>query len=414
MLARRPNHVLTRIAALALVAAATLRCGGGSGDDTTGSEGGSSGSTTSTAPTSGTGDPPDGTSTSSSSGGSTDTGDSTTPTSTSSSSGSTDTGTDTTGGSTTTTTGTTTSTTDDTTGELCTPGQGTVLAVTAYQLGDGNNGQWKQLGFDLDGLTSTAASTDVCALNSDASPGTAYPDGDGGIDNSFGKNVLPQLLALQPSLVSDKAAAIQSGRLDELFDLRCLPESGDAPAFVTALVHGVDLGAPPAFDGTDFWPVEPGLLGDPADPDSSTFLFPASSVTGDAFDAGAGGTFVLMLPVQTSAGATWLRLTLHAARVTMTLAADRKSATGGRIGGVLVTEELVAEIKKLGAALDLCGTAFIDSLVMQVRQASDILSDGAQDPDTTCDGISIGLGFTAQAAQLGAVGPPLPLASACP
>jgi hypothetical protein len=109
-----------------------------------------------------------------------------------------------------------------------------------------------------------------------------------------------------------------------------------------------------------------------------------------------------------------LTLTIHDARLTMTLAADRKSATGGLVGGVLDTEDVVAQVTSIGASLGLCASAVLPNLVTQVRQASDILADGTQDPTKTCDGISIGFGFTMAPAQIGGVGPASPQATTCP
>jgi hypothetical protein len=40
--------------------------------------------------------------------------------------------------------------------------------------------------------------------------------------------------------------------------------------------------------------------------------------------------------------------------MTMTLSEDRKSATGGVIGGVLNTEEFIDQVKKVGWMGDLC------------------------------------------------------------
>ena len=50
----------------------------------------------------------------------------------------------------------------------------------------------------------------------------------------------------------------------------------------------------------------------------------------------------------------------------------------------------------------------LQSILNQLRQASDIMSDGSQDPAKQCDAISIGLGFTMKSAQLGPVAPPTP------
>jgi hypothetical protein len=293
-------------------------------------------------------------------------------------------------------------------------GEGTVLAASALTFGEGNSGQWKKFGFDLDGQTTTGTSKDVCKPNSGGSPGTAYPDGDNGIDNSFGKNLLPQILSLYPTWVSDINYSLTHGLFTVLLKLDCLPPTGDVPVMTTKLFGGTTLGMSPKFDGTDKWPVAPELLSNSMDPESSTILFNKCTVMGSAFDTGKNETFILSVPVTTMTKSTTIKLTLYAAQTQMTLAADRKSATLGMIGGVLNTEEFVAEVKKVGDLLGLCGTGLFDGLLTQIRQASDILADGTQDPNKTCDGISMGLGFEMKEVQLGVVGPPAMPGSACP
>jgi hypothetical protein len=296
-------------------------------------------------------------------------------------------------------------------GGVCTT---TTLAISKVFFGDGNNGQWKSFGFNIDGLVSTATSTDVCQPNSGAPPSTPYPDGNNGIDNSFGKNLLPTILALSPTWPSDVNANIQAGASDTLFEMNCLPPMGDAPVLVTKFFDATSLGSTPKFDGTDVWPVAPELLSNPMDPDSSTIVYASSSVTGTTFDTGRNQMAAIRFPIGLNGVMTTLNLTLHAAQVQMTLSADRKSATAGMIGGVINTEELVNEIKKIGFLLNLCNNQLLTALITQVRQASDIMSDGTQDPTKTCDGISVGLGFNASQAQRGDVGPQAPMAMTCP
>ncbi len=299
-------------------------------------------------------------------------------------------------------------------GGLTCMGEGPVFAGTKLSFGDGNSGQWKKVGFNLDGLVSTALSQDVCKPNAGAFGITPYPDGDEGIDNSFGKNLLPQIIGLYPTWVTDINNGIQDGIFNLLLKMECLPPMGDVPEFTTKLFGGTKLGTMPKFDGTDKWPVSPELLSNPMDPESSTILFKKSSVMGTAFDSGKNDTFILTVPVSTPTKTTSIKLTLYAAHMTMTLGADRKSATSGRIGGVLNTEEFVAEMKKVGSLLGLCGGAVFTGLLTQVRQASDIMADGSQDPNKTCDGISMGLGFEMTEVQLGDVGPAAPVGMACP
>jgi len=299
-------------------------------------------------------------------------------------------------------------------GPECPSNEGTILAANQLIFGEGNSGEWKSVGFDLDGLTSTAASKDVCMPNAGGSAQVAYPDGDNGIDNSFGKNLLPLILGLYPTWVKDINTGIDNGNFTALLKLMCLPPEGDVPQFTTKLFGATALGAMPKFDGTDKWPVEPGLLSDIMDPETSTILFPNSSLKANQFDAGKNGTFILSVPLKTAMSSTSIKLTLYAAKLQMTLSADHKTATPGMVGGVLNTEEFIAELKKVGALLNLCGNPLFDNLLTQVRQASDIMADGTQDPTKTCDGISTGLGFEMAAALINGVGPANPMGTVCP
>jgi len=296
----------------------------------------------------------------------------------------------------------------------CPTHEGTVLAVKQLYFGDGNSGEWKKFGFNIDGLVSTGVSKDVCKPSAGGMAGTAYPDGDQGIDNSFGKNLLPTILSLYPTWAPDINNSIQNGFFTVLLKMECLPATGDAPSITTKLFGGTKLGAKPKWDGMDKWPVEPELLSNPMDPTSSAIIFKKSSVKGETFDSGKNVTFILTVPVNTATSSTSIKLTLYAAQMTMNFASGRKSATSGMVGGVLNTEEFVAEIKKVGDLLGICNTSLLAGLLDQVRQASDIMTDGTQDPNQTCDGISMGLGFDVQEAQLGDVGPATPMGSACP
>jgi type I restriction enzyme R subunit len=106
-------------------------------------------------------------------------------------------------------------------------------------------------------------------------------------------------------------------------------------------------------------------------------------------------------------------LPVHNLRIAMQLGPDEKSATAGQIGGIINAEDLVNELRKVIGSFDssLCdpNSPTGTSVLNQIRQAADILQDGTQDPAKECDGISIGLGFTMKAAQLGkVVAPELP------
>lgn len=298
-------------------------------------------------------------------------------------------------------------------GLTCDKGDAIVLAASELFFGEGSNGEWKSVGYNLDGLESTATSKDLCQPNAGAAPSVPYPDGDMGIDNSFGKNLLPVILSFYKTWVTDINNGILNGFFTSMLKMECLPPTGDVPQFTTKLFGGTPLPADPKFDGTDKWPVAPELLSNKLDPDSSTVIFDKCSVKGDIFDAGPNASFVLTVPIKTMTSSTSIKLTLYNAKITMKYGPDRKSATGGVVGGVLNTEDFVAEVNKVGKLLNLCGPV-LDNLILQVRQASDIMTDGTQDPTKTCDGITMGLGFNMKQVQLGDVGPEQPVGATCP
>jgi hypothetical protein len=168
---------------------------------------------------------------------------------------------------------------------------------------------------------------------------------------------------------------------------------------VSKLYNAVSLGNPPAFDGGDCWPIAQGQLADPMDVESTTLLFPNSSVTGNLWASGTtAGT--LLLPFYVPGFP--ISIMVRHARLSMQLDPNHKGATTGQLGGVLDTEEYIEAIRQAAGGFDpsLCQGATFESIATQIRQASDIMVDGTQDPLSTCNGISIGIGFKMKAAEL--------------
>lgn len=295
----------------------------------------------------------------------------------------------------------------------CDPGEGVTLALTSVDFGNGPGGEWKAVGANIDGLVSDEMSSDVCLPNSGGDPAVAYPDGNDGIDNSFGKNLLPLLQALSPNWETGVEMSLAEGRFNAMLKMYCLPDTGNA-AIISKVFNGTDLGAIPQYDGTDEWPVAPEILDNPVDPESSSLVFENSTVVGSTFDSGTGETFVLTVPITFNDQSALLKLTLYGAQVTMELSDDRRSATSGVIAGVLNTEEVIDQVKKIAFIEGLCEEATYQQILTAVRRASDILADGSQDPTMTCDGISFGLRFEMSEVQLGGVGPFAPVGMSCP
>lgn len=269
---------------------------------------------------------------------------------------------------------------------------------------------WKTYGFNLDGLKSSKTSTNLCKPRAGGSAAAVYPDGTDGIDNSFGKNILPIILGLASDLSTTANESIQKGEFTLMLDFSKLGKdcnAASAKLYAGAqLVDAMGMEIAPKFDGNDEWPVSPELLSNPADVTSSKISFPQAYVAGNTWVSGTKGTVALQLTIS---GFT-ISLDITNAYITLDLGDGNTSGTNGTIAGILDTEQLVSQIGKVAAAFD---TSFCDpesptlvSILNQLRQASDIMKDGSQNPAAECDGITIGLGFNTKAVKLGGVAMP--------
>jgi hypothetical protein len=293
----------------------------------------------------------------------------------------------------------------------------TVVAIKKLYLGDTNrdgtankvNG-WKQYGYDLDGKASTATSTDLCKPRNNTAPKSLYPDGNKGIDNSFGKNILTIITSLAADASTKVNESIGEGKFTIMLSMDKLGAGKDYSKLNTKLYGGSALGSVPKFDGTDKWPVIPELLATDGDITSAKVQFPQAYLVNNTWVSqpkDADGTFKGEVALSLSVSGFTLALTISSAVLTMDLSADHKSASNGIIAGVLPTDVLTKELRKVAGSFDaaLCKGNTVDSLIAQIEQASDIMADGSQDPSKECDGISIGLGFDGAVVQLGDIGP---------
>lgn len=292
-----------------------------------------------------------------------------------------------------------------------------VFAVNKLYLGstkrdgttDLQNG-WKEYGYNLDGKISTPTSSDLCKPRPGAQTQNVYPDGKEGIDNAFGKSIMPFIRGVAANAESDINDSLLEGSFTLLISIDKFGAAKDYNPLDARLYAGDDLGAAPKFDGSDVWNVRPELLTDAADIKSSKVHFDQAYLAdnvfvSNTFEPGHGGDITLSLSVSGFS----IDLTIAHAVITMKMSDDHKSATEGVIAGILETDVLKSELTKVAGAFstDFCeGNSTLDSLLTQIEQASDIMKDGSQDPNQVCNGISIGLGFDMKPAQLGVVAPP--------
>ena len=298
-------------------------------------------------------------------------------------------------------------------------GTGQIFAFKTLDLG-GNPDEvpdhWKELGYDIDGKKSTTASTDHCKLLGTEPANRVKTDGNNGIDNSFGYNILKALPVETQSKVDD---AMKAGEFTILIQIDKLGAQADYVKLPSSLYAGAarlgadpDAGAvAPNWDGNDQWPVYCELMqtcnasGTPqlGGGNSSKVQFVNSYLTQHTWVSGSKGegTFNLALSV---AGFS-LSLTVHSAIITAQLGSESPvptTASNGIVSGILKTDEVISSLGQMAGKLNtsFCEGSALESFVDQVRGASDILVDGTQDPNKDCDGISIGLGFTLGAAKI--------------
>ncbi len=292
---------------------------------------------------------------------------------------------------------------------MCEDFDGVALIASKLYLGDTTLNDapsptaWKQFGFNIDGLISKKTDTNLCKPNAGAAQAAVYPDGNYGIDNAWGKLQLPIWTGLAPDLSMQVNEAITNGTggtfLIKLDGLSASATNQDPVA--SKLYSAAPLLLTPKLDGSDCWPVTYASVANPADADSAKAVFPSATLVNNSWASGVAGNVQLRVNFLGVA----LPLQLNHVRLSMQLEPYHQAATVGQLGGVIDTEAFIAELKKVAGHFDLglcTGTTF-DSLADMIRQASDILSDGTQDPNKTCNAISFGMGFKATAVKFGKV-----------
>jgi hypothetical protein len=278
-----------------------------------------------------------------------------------------------------------------------------VFALNSLSLGEADRGgnknkdAWKKYGFNLDNRITAVADKSspglgrVCKLQPGAVAST-HQDGDEGTDNSFGKNILTLLDPFAPNPSTDISKSIIDGEFTimlKVIGLTDEPEQTNTGLSGTLLVGGAfnpeDKTARPTFTAADDWP----YVADPQVPISGAYI------NKGVFVNGKGGAQVkIAIGIQGQN----LNLTINKAIISFKHNPATKSLEEGTIAGVINTEELVTGVGAIAGRLskDLCQGSTVEGIKSSLKQASDMLADGTQDPGRTCDGISVGLGFTAK------------------
>jgi hypothetical protein len=288
----------------------------------------------------------------------------------------------------------------------------TVLAISAVYFGEGNDySDWKSIGLDIDGKTTTSSSKDVCAPPPGGDTYTQI-DGDNGIDNSFGENLVPILGSVYGDGFSTAAnAALRAGDATMLFRLGDLgTNQNESP--LLGLVYRAAPATNLKWDGGDVRDV------DTASVAAGDVDRPLLTLSGGYMNARtwvgvpAAGPVLLDLHIAQE-GHFPAGIPMNHVRVLMQIDPSNASATHGVISGIVAPADAIAYFKKLAdwGSDTFCSQSAVGDISSFVEAAADVMLDGSNAPGEQCNGISVGLGFDAVAVKLGnavTVAPPAP------
>jgi hypothetical protein len=284
-------------------------------------------------------------------------------------------------------------------GEATTGTEERTFALNALYLGEAdragtkNKDAWKSYGYNLDGLVTVvndpkAADLAKVCNRAQGAPATVHNDGDQGIDNAFGKEILKLLDPFAPTPSKSITDAIVKGDFTIMLKVKGLT---DDPAQTNTGLSGTLLvgtqfseSGSPTFSPSDDWPYR-------TDPQVG---IQGAYINKGVFVNGAGGAQVqLSLSIQ---GQT-LSLTINKALITFKHQPPN-DLVDGTIAGVIDTAQFVEGISAVAGSFDtsLCSGTTVEGIKDSIRQASDMIADGSQAAGVACTGISVGLGFTAK------------------
>jgi hypothetical protein len=267
---------------------------------------------------------------------------------------------------------------------------------------------WKSFGYDLDGKVTLASSTDVCTLVPGSSK-QVQVDGNGGIDNSWGANIMPIITTLDSTASQAVNQALQAGAWTQLTYVVGFDDSAGNMTSALGLtgveLTGAQYPGTPSWDLSTNWPVAPVYIngcspttGCPSGTNpisSAQFTFPM------AFQA--NGTFVTGTPgpmsIEVDVGGQPLVLHIQSAVITFDPQVPG-AVTNGVIAGVVSTQDLIAGLQQVAGHIStsLCNGSAFQSIATQIEQTSDIVLSGAtvsNTPGSACNAISLGMGFDA-------------------
>ena len=304
------------------------------------------------------------------------------------------------------------------------------FALRDIELDQGSD-RWRTIGYDLDGRCSLPNSPDQ-GCRAPIGPSVAI-DGEGGIDNVLGADVLPLLAAGEENLAAEAQLNQERGLGAVLLRIRGWNGQPNDSRVEVVFAQSV-FGTPPNPDGSRPNPVIPaeGVIyedgGMPPLPrwDGSDFWWARSDnfTGGDVSlprvsDANAhivDDVLVARIPDGSAlvfAGAErGVTVRLTDAVLTAEISDDGVQLNNALLAGRWAIEDILQTTATVGICQDSTEFGLLDTLLQTV---ADVRSTrGSDGPDAICDAISVGLRFRGVLGQLGGTENAFPLQNRCP
>jgi hypothetical protein len=274
-----------------------------------------------------------------------------------------------------------------------------------------SNDAWRCYGFNLDARTTTSAQSklgDTSCKRRPGAPGSALADGAGGIDNHFGRDVLPVLRSLDRCL-DDRAFGADGLTFFLRVDGAVDGDTASAPgALYVARAAATDGGAKKL-----------------ARSDVPVADFHDGYVTGGTWVSGSPSAQTIDLPLQvgfefelaeTKPEGCPRKAELRLPLSEVVLSVQVFDGGGGIVAGAIASDALGDAVRSWLADFAICGRSADAIAEALMTNASDLVAGAPKlrDPTKTCDAVSFGAAFPlARTTDPGEYGAFPPRANSC-
>lgn len=267
--------------------------------------------------------------------------------------------------------------------------------------GSGDDKPWRYIGYDLDGVctgpTESRENTGTCKRVTGGEQDVLI-DGVACRDNNFGSQLVPIVSSLDGRYEKTSNEAIAKGSSTWILQLEDLDDGPDDPFVVARLYKAApwfDFYGPtaPPFDGTEDREIDKESVIDDDLTRPQTF-FAQGWLKSNVFVSGEPAKFKVTLPIQSVS----VDAPLVGGVLTLRLDPEHTKGELGVLAGALPSSSIASVLGPIAAQVGVCpGAMLYDTFLRSVGRMMDVVVDAPTLNDTTqtCNGLSLGLGFTA-------------------